>query len=60
MGETVMAQAQVGNYFDVVESKKPQPKIGNYFDTVVNKDEQRGRALSPQLKAQSMQSVKPR
>ena len=45
MGETVMAQAQVGNYFDVVESKKPQPKIGNYFDTVVNKDEQRGRAL---------------
>jgi len=46
MGETVMAQAQVGNYFDVVESKKPQPKVGNYFDTVVNKDEQRGRALS--------------
>ena len=45
MGETVMAQAQVGNYFDVVESKKPQPKVGNYFDTVVNKDEQRGRAL---------------
>jgi len=46
MGETVMAQAQVGNYFDVVESKKTQPKVGNYFDTVVNKDEQRGRALS--------------
>lgn len=45
MGETVMAQAQVGNYFDVVESKKPQPKVGNYFDTVVNKDEQRGRKL---------------
>ena len=45
MGETVMAQAQVGNYFDVVESKKQQPKVGNYFDTVVNKDEQRGRAL---------------
>lgn len=45
MGETVMAQAQVGNYFDVVESKKPQPKVGNYFDTVVNKDEQRGREL---------------
>lgn len=40
-----MAQAQVGNYFDVVESKKPQPKVGNYFDTVVNKDEQRGREL---------------
>lgn len=46
MGETVMAQAQVGNYFDVVESKKQQPKVGNYFDTVVNKDEQRGRVLS--------------
>jgi hypothetical protein len=45
MGETVMAQAQVGNYFDVVESKKQQPKVGNYFDTVVNKDEQRGRKL---------------
>ena len=45
MGETVMAQAQVGNYFDVVESKQQQPKVGNYFDTVVNKDEQRGRAL---------------
>ena len=41
-----MAQAQVGNYFDVVESKKQQPKVGNYFDTVVNKDEQRGRVLS--------------
>lgn len=40
-----MAQAQVGNYFDVVESKKPQPKVGNYFDTVVNKDEKRGREL---------------
>lgn len=49
MGETVMAQAQVGNYFDVVESKKPQPKVGNYFDTVVNKDEQRGRELSSPL-----------
>lgn len=40
-----MAQAQVGNYFDVVESKKQQPKVGNYFETVVNKNEQRGRAL---------------
>ena len=40
-----MAQAQVGNYFDVVESKKQQPKVGNYFDTVINKDEARGRAL---------------
>ena len=49
MGETVMAQAQVGNYFDVVESKKQQPKVGNYFDTVVNKDEQRGRELSSPL-----------
>ncbi len=49
MGETVMAQAQVGNYFDVVESKTPQPKVGNYFDTVVNKDEQRGRELSSPL-----------
>lgn len=49
MGETVMAQAQVGNYFDVVESKKPQPKVGNYFDTVVNKDEQRGRELPSPL-----------
>jgi hypothetical protein len=49
MGETVMAQAQVGNYFDVVESKKPQPKVGNYFNTVVNKDEQRGRELSSPL-----------
>jgi hypothetical protein len=45
MGETVMAQAQVGNYFDEVESKTPQPKVGNYFDTVINKDEARGRAL---------------
>ncbi len=44
-----MAQAQVGNYFDVVESKKQQPKVGNYFDTVVNKDEQRGRELSSPL-----------
>lgn len=44
-----MAQAQVGNYFDVVESKKPQPKVGNYFDTVVNKDEQRGRELPSPL-----------
>ncbi len=44
-----MAQAQVGNYFDEVESKKQQPKVGNYFDTVVNKDEQRGRELSSPL-----------
>ncbi len=44
-----MAQARVGNYFDVVESKKQQPKVGNYFDTVVNKDEQRGRELSSPL-----------
>jgi hypothetical protein len=49
MGETVMAQAQVGNYFDEVESKTQQPKVGNYFDTVVNKDEQRGRELSSPL-----------
>lgn len=44
-----MAQAQVGNYFDVVESKKPQSKVGNYFDAVINKDEQRGRELPSPL-----------
>jgi hypothetical protein len=45
MGETVMAQAQVGNYFDVVESEKPQAKVGNYFDSIINPNEQRGRNL---------------
>ncbi len=39
-----MAQAQLGNYFDVVEAKKEQPKVGDYF-SATNKDEQRGRAL---------------
>ena len=39
-----MAQAQLGNYFDVVEAKKEQPKVGDYF-SATNKDEQRGREL---------------
>lgn len=44
MGETVMAQAQVGNYFDDVESKKQPAKTGNYFDES-NKYEKMGRNL---------------
>lgn len=39
-----MAQAQVGNYFDDVESKKQPAKTGNYFDES-NKYEKMGRNL---------------